>query len=79
VQGPAQVLYHDGQEYVAIIHNRGVYGILKREGEVYNAVAGFTFRRKEWNPHLQGDGAQVVDWDSDIGYHLYEKNSPDFF
>ncbi|MDR1305263.1 MAG: hypothetical protein LBK76_08590 [Verrucomicrobiales bacterium] len=75
--GPAAVRYHGQDEYVAISHNRGVLGILKREGELYHQVAAFGWRGP--NPVTTGDGTYTSAWDSDIGYHAYPNYYPEFF
>jgi sugar lactone lactonase YvrE len=78
--GPPIVLYHGQDEFVAIWHNRSMLTFLKRDGDrYYPVVATGVLFRERWNQALNGEGHEIVEWDSDIGRHLYPRYFPDFF
>ncbi|MDR1304515.1 MAG: hypothetical protein LBK76_04750 [Verrucomicrobiales bacterium] len=77
---PVRALYHGKDEFVFIPHNRNnLLALLKRDGDTWHTAAAVGFRFRDHKPQLNGDGTQVFEWDSDIGYHRYDRYYPEFF
>lgn len=75
--GHTEVLYHDNQEYVIANTRTTFLSILKRQGDVYRAVAAIGRVAKDGK--LDKDGTELDTWDSDLGHHRYQGFYPECF
>lgn len=66
---------HDGRQYLAVVGNRGIVSILRRDGDRLQPVAALGGLSRL----TSGDGTTMPDWDSDLHTHRYANWYPDFF
>jgi len=66
---------HDGRQYLALVGNRGIVTVLRRDGDRLHPVAALGGLSRL----VAGDGTVMQDWDSDLHTHSYPNWYPDFF
>ena len=66
---------HDGRQYLAVVGNRGIVTVLRRDGDRLQPVAALGGLSRL----TSGDGTVMRDWDSDLHTHSYPNWYPDFF
>jgi DNA-binding beta-propeller fold protein YncE len=73
-----RILYHDGREYAVFCLDKGITSIMRRDGDIYRAVAGFGKVHVDPSKLLNGNGTGTFIRD-DFGMHLYEGFFPECF
>ena len=66
---------HDGRQYLAVVGDRGIVTVLRRDGDRLQPVAALGGLSRL----NSGDGTVRRDWDSDLHTHSYPDWYPDFF
>ena len=66
---------HGGKQYLAVVGDRGIVTVLRRDGDLLMPVAALGGLSRL----VSGDGTARQDWDSDLHTHRYPNWYPDFF
>ena len=71
----ARSFLHDGKQYLAVVGDRGIVTVLRRDGDSLRPVAALGGLSRL----TSGDGTAKQDWDSDLHTHSYPNWYPDSF
>jgi len=71
----SRTFMHGGRQYLAVVGNRGIITVLRRDGDRLQPVAALGGLSRL----TSGDGTVMRDWDSDLHTHSYPNWYPDFF